>query len=107
MIGKGFYRWKKLKSPRKILIEYRKWKDDWEDLCDQCGKCCYTRSPSFKGDVEIDYSKPCKFLDTESNLCVVYNYRFDACDYCGKVNLFRAVFSPYLPSTCAYVRTFR
>ena len=96
-----------LKSPRKIITEYRKWRGNWDALCDCCGKCCYIKRPSFKGNVEINYSRPCKFLDTKSGLCTVYEFRFEICDRCGKVNLFRALFSRYLPSSCKYVKTFR
>lgn len=96
-----------MKSPWNIIREYMEWKDRWEELCSCCGKCCYTRTPSYTENMEIDLAKPCEFLNTSTKKCTIYEYRFDGCDYCAKVNLFRAIFSPYLPSTCAYVKKFR
>ena len=84
--------------------EYRKWRKDWDALCNRCGKCCYTRMPSLSG---IRYSDPCVFLDLQTNLCRVYENRFREYSYCGKVNLFHALFNPFMPPDCAYVKTFR
>ena len=96
-----------LKILRRIIAEYLKWYDDWDDLCHRCGQCCYTRSLSGTGEVIVEYSRPCEFLDEDTHLCSVFKKRFRECAYCKKVNLYNALFNPLLPSKCAYVETFR
>jgi uncharacterized cysteine cluster protein YcgN (CxxCxxCC family) len=91
----------------RILAEYRRHKADWEALCNRCGLCCYERSLSRSGEVAVDLSRPCEFLDKASRLCRVYKNRFRVCPDCQKVNLFRALFHRYLPPSCAYARAFR
>lgn len=90
-----------------IIKEYWKWRNNWDDLCNRCGQCCYVRSLSETGEVEIDHSKPCQFLDEDTKLCSVYENRFEACSDCRKVNIFYVLFHPLMPLNCAYVQTFR
>lgn len=78
----------------------------WDDICSQCGLCCYHKY-SNNGNIEINLAAPCRYLDTKTNKCTVYENRFIVEPKCKKVNLFRVLFSPYLPSTCSYVRKFR
>ncbi len=93
--------------PIRILREWWKWRKDWESLCKCCGKCCYVRFVCKNGEVIIDYNDPCEYLDTQTQLCRVYEDRFHKCDCCGKVTLLTALFNPTLPNDCAYVETFR
>ncbi len=79
----------------------------WDDICDRCGRCCFEREVDEDGDVVVDYAAPCEFLNTETRLCTVYEDRFRACDRCGQVSIFTALFDPRLPEGCAYARTFR
>jgi len=79
----------------------------WEDYCNRCGLCCYVRHRGKRGEVIVEYSSPCEYLDEETHLCTVYESRFKECPECRKVTLFHALFSPYLPPTCGYVRRFR
>ncbi len=51
--------------------------------------------------------KPCKYLDTCNNSCSIYNDRFKINSHCKKVNLIQALFNPYLPSSCGYVKKVR
>lgn len=91
----------------RIFDEYKKWRNDWDSLCNRCGKCCYIRAVSKSGEVVVDYSSPCEFLDTATQQCRVFENRFTKCAHCGKVNMFHALFNPSMPPDCAYVRTFR
>ncbi|RGZ03533.1 hypothetical protein DXA14_15395 [Hungatella hathewayi] len=93
--------------PLRIWREYRKWHENWDELCSQCGLCCYTRSVTRRGEVRINFASPCEFLDEKTHLCRVYESRFRRCPTCQKVNLFRALFHPSLPPECAYGKTFR
>lgn len=79
----------------------------WDDICDRCGRCCFEREIDEDGDVIIDYASPCEFLNTDTRECTVYENRFRACDRCGRVNIFTALFDPRLPEGCAYARAFR
>ena len=78
----------------------------WEGLCNGCGLCCYEKE--FNEDlIFINMEKPCKFLDTCSNKCSIYSERFKINPHCKKVNLFQALFNPYLPGSCGYVKKVR
>lgn len=89
-----------------VLRKYREVKPQWEQLCHRCGQCCYERSFE-NGHLLVEQNCPCEFLDTETKLCVVYPYRFEACERCTKVTLRHALSPRYLPETCAYAQTFR
>ncbi len=90
-----------------IFREWLKWHRNWDDLCHQCGKCCYIRNVTRDGQVVIHYNEPCVHLDPVTHLCRIYPERFKKCSYCGKVRLWTALFNSTLPPDCAYVETFR
>lgn len=74
---------------------------EWEALCDGCGKCCLVK---FEGDNgEIHYtSLACRFLAQDSS-CRVYKNRFKRNSECMKLTLENVAESAYwLPKTCAY-----
>ncbi|MDR3201273.1 MAG: hypothetical protein LBT68_07415 [Spirochaetales bacterium] len=96
-----------LKTALRVFAEYKKYRKDWDSLCSRCGLCCHERSLARSGEVAVDLSSPCVYLDTESRMCSVYKERFRKCPDCQSVNLFRALFHRYLPPSCAYARTFR
>jgi uncharacterized cysteine cluster protein YcgN (CxxCxxCC family) len=81
-------------------------KENWESICRRCGICCYKKTRALAG-LKIDFKNPCRFLDVKTKQCTVYDRRFDVCPTCKKVNIFKALFSPYLPESCAYVQKFR
>ena len=80
--------------------------DWWDDICTQCGACCYRRD-RIDGQLIVNKQAPCRFLDTDDNLCTVYTTRFKKCAECHQVTLFHALFSRYLPDDCGYVQKFR
>ncbi len=90
-----------------IIKAWFKWHNHWDDLCNRCGECCYIRYEGTDGNVIVNYNEPCIHLDTETHLCRIYPERFEKCSYCGKVNLYVALFYPTLPNDCAYRKTFR
>ncbi len=99
--------WERIKMPFVIFALWLKWRKNWDDLCNHCGKCCYARSVGAGGRVIIYYSDPCENLDTETNLCKIYEDRLRKCNHCGKVDLHTVLFNPTLPKDCAYLQTFR
>ncbi len=90
-----------------IIKEWLKWHKNWDDLCTRCGKCCYQRRVEPDGTVLINYACCCEHLDRRTNLCKIYNERFEKCDYCKKVGLWVSMFNPTLPNDCPYRTTFR
>ncbi|MEM5947906.1 hypothetical protein WKV44_05055 [Spirochaetia bacterium 38H-sp] len=96
-----------MKNIDALLYYLKKGRGNWEELCNRCGKCCYTRSVYPDGTLFIDYDRPCEYLDTDSNLCTVYERRFEVCKTCRKVNIFHALFARHMPPDCAYVSFYR
>ena len=91
-----------------IVSAMRTWHDDsWDDICDCCGMCCYEREVDECGDVAVDLSAPCEFLDESTRRCSVYENRFDKCERCCRLTPRIALFGDHLPPSCAYVRAFR
>ncbi len=78
----------------------------WDDICTQCGACCYQRD-RIGGELVVHNDLPCRFLDTDSQLCSVYDTRLQTCAECKRVTIFHALFSRYLPDDCGYVERFR
>lgn len=77
--------------------------DEWEALCDGCGKCCLAKLEyEDTGDL-IFTSVACKLLDNQTCRCSNYENRHDIVPEC-------VVLTPkkirkvgyWLPATCAY-----
>jgi len=70
-----------------------------EQLCNNCGKCCYKKI--IVGRTVFITPFPCEFLDTDTNLCTIYDKRHELNPLClsieegMKVNAF--------PEDCPYV----
>lgn len=90
-----------------LLQYFRRRRERWESLCTQCGLCCYRRTRLNGGGVHIDFSRPCRFLDTATGRCTVYTRRFELNPECRKVTILNARFDPLMPTTCGYVRAYR
>lgn len=71
-----------------------------EDTCKKCGICCHEKI-RFLDKVFIDMSRPCKYLDTKTNLCTVYEDRLEAQPHCRK--LWEVLEKEAMPGSCAYV----
>lgn len=70
-----------------------------EDICLQCGRCCYHCSVSEDKLVRTDV--PCKYLNTVSHLCEKYLDRFWLDVVCLTIQ--EATRQRVLPSDCPYV----
>ncbi len=46
-------------------------RDQWEAVCRKCGRCCYEKVDLGGGIIHYT-DEPCVHLDTETNLCKVY-----------------------------------
>lgn len=90
----------------KNIAAYLRVRQDWEDLCARCGRCCFERITYKDGATEIDYSAPCGFLDLETAECSVYEDRFAMCPGCNRVTPFKAMRKGVLPDECSYRQIF-
>ena len=78
--------------------------EEWEALCDGCGKCCFRKVLTGRGKkTKVHFTRiACNLLDLKTGRCTDYENRFKKNPDCGhltKKNLGRA---DWLPDTCAY-----
>lgn len=75
--------------------------DEWELICDGCGKCCLNK---LEIKDEIHFTKThCRFLDCNNCACKVYENRFKIVEDCRDIDLPAVREQPrWLPKTCAY-----
>ncbi len=76
-------------------------RQEWELLCDGCGKCCLNKLEIRR---KIKFTRThCRFLDCQSCLCKIYEHRFKQVPDCRDINLDAVREQPrWLPKTCAY-----
>lgn len=77
--------------------------DEWEALCDGCGKCCLNKI-EYEDTGEVDYTRvACKLLDGTSCQCSNYANRRDFVPDCVQLSPKTIPKIAYwLPRTCAY-----
>lgn len=73
--------------------------EEHEALCSQCGKCCYKKI--IVGSTVFITPFPCEYLDTETNLCTVYERRHEANPEC--LNMVEGMKHSAFPADCGYV----
>ena len=78
--------------------------DEWESLCDGCGRCCLHKLVNDEtGDVF--YTRvACRLLNAESGRCERYADRFSEVADCLDVRRMRSAELAWMPNTCAYRR---
>jgi len=77
-------------------------RDEWEALCDGCGKCCLHKLEDDDTGEVHHTNVACRLLDLKSARCADYRHRKVFVPDCLRLTpkLVREV--PWLPSTCAY-----
>ena len=78
-------------------------KEEWESLCDGCGKCCLIKLQKNKKSQPTYTSLSCEYLNTETCRCSVYNSRGKKrsdCIILSPKNLSNLVH--WLPNSCSY-----
>jgi len=76
--------------------------DEWEALCDGCGRCCLHRFERARGDGYFLTRAACRLLDTDSCQCRDYAGRFSQVESCLAVRSLEPEQYDWLPETCAY-----
>ncbi len=78
-------------------------RQEWESLCDHCGKCCVHRLEDESTGVVHFTNVACRYLDQSTCRCSEYERRADleaGCFVLSPENL--AQNAPWMPTTCAY-----
>jgi len=77
-------------------------KEEWEALCDGCGKCCLHKLED-EDSGEVYYTKiSCQYSDADSCQCTVYEDRNDLVPNCVWLRPEDVGEFHWLPKTCAY-----
>ena len=79
-------------------------KEEWEALCDGCGKCCFNKvidGHLWNKKVYLT-CVACNLLDVNTLQCTDYNNRFLKQKSCIKLNPHKVKHFKWLPKTCAY-----
>lgn len=77
---------------------------EWEALCDGCGRCCLLKiEDEDTGEIE-DTNVACRLLDTETAQCTDYANRKSFVPDCLRLTLKNVDDMTWLPETCAYRR---
>jgi len=76
--------------------------EEWESLCDNCGKCCLIKLEDEDSGEIVFTSAVCDLIDLDSCRCSRYSERCSLVPEC--IDLKQHDFAEYnwLPSTCAY-----
>lgn len=79
-------------------------REEWEALCDGCGRCCLHKvEDEDTGDIYMT-NVACKLLDLRSARCADYKNRRASVPDCVRLTPKLAASLPWLPETCAYRR---
>lgn len=76
--------------------------EQWEELCDGCGRCCLVKLEDEDSGEILYTSVACRYLDTESCRCTEYTKRTSLVADCIQLDARRLDALPWLPATCAY-----
>jgi uncharacterized cysteine cluster protein YcgN (CxxCxxCC family) len=76
--------------------------EQWEALCDGCGKCCLEKLQDRRTG-EIDFTNvACRLLDTETCRCTRYAERRRYVPNCERLTAANVAGFDWLPASCAY-----
>ncbi|MFT5111273.1 MAG: putative cysteine cluster protein YcgN (CxxCxxCC family) [Parasphingorhabdus sp.] len=76
--------------------------EQWESLCDGCGRCCLVRFESPKDGSILTTVASCRLLDTATCRCTNYAQRFKKVPGCMSIRHLETKNYSWLPETCAY-----
>jgi len=85
---------------RKSLAEMTP--DEWESLCDGCGKCCLLKLEDEDTGEIVHTDVACRLLDLKTCRCTQYRQRNGLVPSCIVLTPERLAQLEWMPSTCAY-----
>lgn len=77
-------------------------REEWESLCDNCGKCCLQKLEDEDTGEVFFTNVVCRLLDLDGNRCTHYQERSTLVPSCVTLTLDDLLDPYWLPSTCAY-----
>ena len=75
---------------------------EWESLCDGCGKCCLVKLEDYDSGEVFHTNVTCELLNTESCRCMDYAGRHGIVDDCIQLDRENIKSLGWLPSSCSY-----
>ena len=76
--------------------------DEWELLCDGCGRCCLHKFQDEDTDEMLFTIVACKLFDCSTCRCTDYANRFKKVPDCADIRKFTEKEMAWLPQSCAY-----
>lgn len=76
--------------------------EEWEALCDGCGRCCLQKLEDEDSGAIIYTCLACRLLDCSTGHCSDYTHRHQRVPDCLAVDLAHVAEFDWLPPTCAY-----
>ncbi len=80
--------------------------DEWESLCDGCGRCCLVRFEDEETGEVIPTRAACRLLDLDLCRCSDYENRRDHVPDCIKLTPHAVEHLTWMPKSCAYRRIY-
>lgn len=77
-------------------------KEEWESLCDGCGKCCLIKLEDEDTGLRLGTDIACKLFDGETCRCKDYTNRKAKVPDCVVLTPQSVKSLPWIPKTCAY-----
>ena len=78
--------------------------DEWESLCDRCGRCCVLKVEDIDTGVVHPTAVACRLLDRDTGRCSNYRERHELVPDCLRIDAEAARTYNFLPQSCAYRR---
>ncbi len=82
--------------------------EEWEALCDGCGRCCFRPFITGRGKKRtLHFTRiACNLLDLKTRRCTAYDERFAKQPECTRLTIRNVGKCDWLPETCAYRRLY-
>lgn len=77
-------------------------RQEWESLCDGCGRCCLVKLEDEDTGEVHNTTLSCELLDTCTARCTDYANRHTRVDDCVRLTPDNVTSLTWLPATCAY-----